>query len=124
MVVYFAADLLWATRIKATADALAIPCRPVRSPDMLRARLADSDVKGLIVDLETADQGLQLIHALRETPPANPVTIVAFGPHVAVELLDQARRAGADRVLARGAFDRQLPDILRDLEGTPAEPPQ
>lgn len=144
MVLYSAADLLWATRIKATADAMNIPCRPARSPDMLRARLADSDVRGLIVDLDAPDVALALIEVLRRgtplpadgpgsqaagSPPAGPaqppldpdgkVRILAFGPHVAVDLFEKARRAGADIVLARGAFDRRLPDILRDLAGTP-----
>src|SRR5688572_17399647 len=55
MIVYCAADLLWATRIKATADSLAIPCRPARSVDMLKARLADSDVRAVIVDLDAPE---------------------------------------------------------------------
>jgi hypothetical protein len=128
MVVYCAADLLWSTRIKATADGIGVPCRPVRNLDMLRARLADSDVRGLIVDLETGDTGLGLIRALRagvdggETPdppmdPEGRVRILAFGPHVAVEMFEEAKRAGADRVLARGAFDRGLVEVLRGLEG-------
>ena len=130
MVVYCAADLLWATRIKSTADALQVPCRPVRSVEMLRARLADSDVRGLIVDLDTPDLALELVSALRSATDrgsvlggtgteavADPKTvrIIAFGPHVAVELFEKARAAGADRVFARGAFDRNLPEILRAL---------
>jgi hypothetical protein len=125
VVLYCATDLLWATRIKGTGDALGIPCRPVRSLDMLRARLADSDVRGVIVDLEAGEIALQIIAALRseagagdglktETPARIPV--VAFGPHVGVETLDAARRAGADRVMSRGAFDRSLPALLAELE--------
>jgi len=36
-------------------------------------------------------------------------------PRVAVDLFEQARAAGADQVLARGAFDRNLPEILKKL---------
>jgi len=43
--------------------------------------------------------------------------ILAFGPHVERALLQQGRDAGADEVLPRGAFDRQLPDILVALAG-------
>lgn len=135
MVVYCAADLLWSTRIKSTADAAQIPCRPVRDLGMLSARLADSDVRGLIVDLETGDTGMSLIRALRGTggtgpnqgeipgsagagalDPEGKVRIVAFGPHVEVERFEEARAAGADRVLARGAFDRGLVEVLQRLE--------
>jgi hypothetical protein len=139
MVLYCAADLLWATRIKATAEALSIPCRPARNVDMLRARLADSDVTGVIVDLEAgrspdADRvggagngentALKVIQAVREAgekqgedPGQRPIRVLAFGPHVEVELFEQARAAGADVVMARGAFDRRLPEILRELGG-------
>jgi hypothetical protein len=121
MIVYIAADLLWSTRIQGTAKALGLPCRPVRNLDMLRARLADSPVRAAIVDLEAGDVALEIIRALRAVPtpepPASPIRVVAFGPHVATELFDQARAAGADAVLARGAFDRRLPELLRELAG-------
>lgn len=118
MILYCAADLLWATKIKSTADSLAIPCRPARNADMLAARLADSPVKALIVDLEAGQVALDLIRLARSTPrPGNPMAIIAFGPHVAVEALAAARSAGADAVLARGAFNRTLPQILTQLSG-------
>jgi hypothetical protein len=91
---------------------------------MLRARFADSPVRALIVDLE-APEAIDLIRAARglsTTPPRpdapasrEPVRILAFGPHVAVDRFEAAREAGADEVLARGAFDRRLPDLLREL---------
>lgn len=126
MILYCAADLIWATRIKATADSLGIPCRPVRSVEMLEARLADSQVRGVILDLESPDASLAILRSLRGAPgssgrdPDRSIIVIAFGPHVATELFQQAREAGADQVLARGAFDRNLPDILRSLAGPAA----
>jgi len=116
MIVYCAADLLWATRIRAAADAAGVPARPVRSPDMLDARLADSDVRTLIVDLEAGPVALELVRRLRG-PDAGArlraVHVVAFGPHVDRAGLDAARQAGADMVLPRGAFDALLPRSVR-----------
>lgn len=123
MILYCAADLLWATRIKATADSLGIPCRPARSIEMLRARLSDSEVRAVIVDLEAAESAISIVRELRGEEgrpgldPDRKVAILAFGPHVAVEAFEEARRAGADRVMARGAFDRGLVEILKALEG-------
>ena len=122
MILYCASDLLWATRIKATADSLGIPCRPARNPEMLAARLGDSDVRGMIVDLEAGDVALSLIRSLRSDPPpggqtAKRIPVIAFGPHVATEALQAARQAGADRVMTRGAFDSGLVELLRTLEG-------
>lgn len=118
MIVYEAADLIWATRIKSTADQLGIPCRPVRSVEMLEARLADSDVRAMIIDLDNPEVGLELIRTVREresTTNGTRIRVLAFGPHVAKQLFQEARDAGADEVLPRGAFDRSLPDILLAL---------
>jgi hypothetical protein len=120
MVVYCASDLLWATKIKSTADALGVPCRPVRSQQMLEDRLSDSPVRALIVDLEAGEVALQLIQQVRARKGAG-VHVVAFGPHVSVEALTAARSSGADTVLTRGAFHRSLHEILTSLGGTPEQ---
>ncbi|MDX2114195.1 MAG: hypothetical protein SFZ24_01060 [Planctomycetota bacterium] len=134
MIAYFASDLVWATRIKALAQDLSIEARPVRTVDMLAARLADSPVRGLIVDLEAPDTALALLNHLRahhtaESPHKNPsvsrpVRTVAFGPHVETDALRQARAAGAQVVLTRGAFHHQLPDILHMLDAPSDSPAQ
>ncbi len=123
MICFCAADLLWATRIKSTADALGIPCRPTRTVEMLEARLVDSPVRSLIVDLESGEPGMALIRRLRgegADEKARAIRVVAFGPHVAVGLFQEAKRAGADAVMARGAFSSRLPEILRQLAADPA----
>lgn len=145
MIAYQAADLIWATRIKSAAEDLDLACRPVRTSDMLLARLADSPVRALIVDLDQPEVAIELIRIVRkleaetriraattegsspafacesgDSPILNPdislpIRILAFGPHVAKERFQEARDAGADEVLPRGAFDRSLPDILLSL---------
>lgn len=112
MILYFASDLIWATRIKSTADDLGVPCRPVRNPDMLAQRLADSAPVALILDLETEEAGLELLGTLRADPRGAAMRVLAFAPHVKKELMQQAREAGADEVLTRGAFDHDLAKIL------------
>ena len=119
MILYCAADLLWATKIKGTADALAIPCRPVRNLDMLAARLADTPppgVKAVLIDLETGQLAMDLIAHLRTlSAPTPPIPILAFGPHVMVAQFHAARAAGADAVMARGGLHRTLPAVLQRL---------
>lgn len=127
MILYLAADLLWASKIKATADALGIPCRPVRTMDMLTARLAeatpDNPVRGLLLDLDKPDEALAMIAHVKDPAKAasNPdiarIKVLAWGPHVARDLLHSARVAGADDVLTRGAMDHHLDDILLKLAG-------
>ncbi len=118
MIVYLAADLIWATKIKGVADQLGLACRPTRDPEMLQARLADSPVRALIVDLDAPDVALDLIRLAREheaKTEAPGIRVLAFGPHVETQLFQAARDAGADEVLARGVFDRNLPDLLLKL---------
>ncbi|HYE02164.1 MAG TPA: hypothetical protein VD963_02895, partial [Phycisphaerales bacterium] len=115
-VLYCAADLVWASRIKATAEAVGVAARPVRSAEMLAARMADTRVGGLIVDLEAFELGIALIGHLRSAGgPAAGARVVAFGPHVEVDRLEAARRAGADVVMTRGAFSGRLGEVLSGL---------
>ena len=123
MILYVCADLLWATRIKSTAEAIGIAARPVRTLEMLEARLADSPVRALIVDLEAGETGFQLIERLRSTGASEAdraVRVLAFGPHVMTDLFERARGAGADRVVARGGFSAKLPQILQTLHESPS----
>ena len=118
MIVYLAADLIWATRIKATAEAMDLQARPVRNLEMLEARLADCDIASRIVDLDAPEAALALIERLKgdgASDEERSIRVVAFGPHVHKELFDQARGAGADEVLTRGAFDHNLQEILLHL---------
>ncbi len=117
MILYHAADLIWATKIKGTADALGVAARPVRSIGMLEARLADSPVRALIVDLDDSSLAIELLRRVRGNTASDPaIRTLAFGPHVEVMAFDNARAAGADTVLARGAFDHRMSMILKDLD--------
>lgn len=117
MILYCAADLIWASKIKGQADALSIPCRPVRNLEMLEARLVDSPVRALILDLE-AEHAMVLLDRLRANAKSDAeraIRVVAFGPHVEVDRLRVAKARGADAVMARGAFNRQLASLLSAL---------
>ncbi len=117
MLLYLAADLLWASKIKSTADAMGIAARPVRNVEMLAARLADSPVKALLVDLDAGPPALDVIRHLRAQPAHAATPVVAFGPHVLVEAFAAAKAAGASAVMARGSLQAGLPGVLTSLAG-------
>ncbi len=123
-VLYVASDLIWATKIKSTGEAIGVSCRPIRNMEMLNQRLDDCPVSGVVVDLEAGAFGIDVIGQLKGERSggeglggggSGSIRVVAFGPHVARELFDQAREAGADVVLARGVFASNLPQVLLDL---------
>ncbi|MDX2147550.1 MAG: hypothetical protein SFZ23_08515 [Planctomycetota bacterium] len=136
MILYHASDLIWASKIKGVADGLGLACRPVRTLAMLDARLGDSPVRALIVDLAAADVAIELVQHVRARQHSNDATsaattggsggmavggsegrirVLAFGPHVATADFQRARDAGADEVLSRGAFDHAMEDVLMKL---------
>lgn len=120
MVLYLAADLMWASKIKATADAAGVPCRPVRTLEMLEARLADSDVRAIVLDLDKPEEAMAMLARLRGAAAGareRGIRAVAWGPHVEKGLLQQARDAGADEVMTRGAMDHNLEAVLIRLHG-------
>ena len=121
MIVYCCADLIFATKVRATADAAGIITRPVRDVAMLRARLDRVDdgkpnepVRALLLDLETGDAGLALIDEIKAAGAG--VRVVAFGSHVETAALAAAKARGADTVMTRGGFTARLPDLLRELD--------
>lgn len=144
MVLYLASDLLWATRIKSCAEDLGIPARPVRNLEMLAARLADSPVRGVLLDLAAGEEGHEgeIAFAMlgrlkggvhhrgteatekgmgegRGKPGGAQVEagirVVVFGPHVQAADLAAAKKAGADVMMARGALAANLPRVLMQL---------
>lgn len=126
MILYAAADLIFATKIRSTAQSLGVITRPVRNTDMLQARLDRVDdgkpnnaPTALLLDLDLGDTALSLLDLARQhtSERGQPLPVIAFGAHVAVDLLEAARQRGADAVMPRGAFTAQLPDLLQRLAG-------
>ncbi len=129
MIVYACQDLMFATKIRSTAEALGIPSRPARDVAALEARLERVDdgrlnlpVTAVMIDLELGDAALDLIARAKALQAQLPV--IAFGSHVAAALLQRAHDLGADFVMARSQFTATLPDLLRRFgaEADPREP--
>lgn len=119
MIIYCCADLIFATKVRSTAEQLGVVTRPVRDISMLQKRIdqvedgkANGPVAAMLIDLDTGEQGIELIRYLKTAEPAIP--IVAFGAHVATELLQAAGDAGADEVMPRGQFTASLPSLLQN----------
>jgi hypothetical protein len=118
MLLYLAADLIWGTKIKATAAAMGVNARPVRTLEMLEARLADQPaddpIRALLLDLEKPEEAMAMLARVKATP--TPIRAVCWAPHVERDLMDHAKAAGADTVMTRGAFDSQLDKLLQQLD--------
>src|SRR6266542_5941776 len=96
-------------RIEEAAKAIGRNVETVASCEEAGRRLRSGVVGGLVVDL--AISGLDIDELVRGAREA-PAWLIAFHPHVNVELRMAAQRAGIERVYPRSRFLRVLPEIL------------
>jgi len=107
-------DLLIEVRIDEAARSIDADIEALSSALHLETALSNpTDV--LVVDL--AVDGLDL-DAIVATADTHKVPVVAFGPHVDIELMKAAKAAGVGRVLPRSAFLKDIRRILSDLIAT------
>ena len=101
-------DLIFFSRVAATAKAAGLRIRQVRSVAAILELARQTPPGGVIVDLQS--EGLELstlLDGLRVACPVMP-RVVAYGSHVEAESLRAARQAGCDRVLPRSRFVEEL----------------
>jgi CheY-like chemotaxis protein len=112
-VVALTADLLFAARVQSAAAAVGGPVQLARSAPELLRYARELAPRLVIVDLDArGSDPIELIRNVRNDPDTKAVSVLAYGSHVNEEKLAQARAAGADRVMPRGMFARQLSAIL------------
>jgi len=102
-------DLMVGVRIEEAAKAIGTRAEAVSSYEEAGRTLRSAVVDGLVVDLAVAE--LDLDDLVREARGAG-AWLIAFYPHVNVELRRAAKRAGVERVYPRSRFLRDLPKLL------------
>jgi CheY-like chemotaxis protein len=106
-------DLLFRSKISETASTLGIEAAFPRSPKKLLETLRETPPDLLILDLNSARfEPLALLQTVKSEEATRDVPTVGFLSHVQKDLAVAAREAGCDRVVARSAFTKDLPQIL------------
>ena len=68
----------------------------------------------MIFDLNSArTDPLGIVVAMKQDPALASLPTVGFVPHVRADIIDAARQAGVDEVMARSAFTERLAEILK-----------
>jgi CheY-like chemotaxis protein len=111
-------DLLFRSKISETAAQLGVEALFPRSPkkllDEAQATLPDL----LILDLNSARfDPLTLLRQLKSDEALKSVPVVGFLSHVQKDLALAARESGCDRIMARSAFTKDLPEVLSGAPG-------
>jgi CheY-like chemotaxis protein len=102
LVIALCPDLMMRSRIESGLEIAGYRLRVVGGPTRLAEALADETPACLLIDLEAGDDAIALINRLRTDDATRDIPLAAFAGHTNVDLLDDARQAGADPVVARG----------------------
>lgn len=109
-------DLIFTTKVVGTARALGVEMMAAGNAALASAMLEQGKPKVVFIDLAAGDLVRpEALKGFRESVPGTP--FVAFGSHVETELLDAARRAGCEVVMARSRFTAELPELVRRYLG-------
>ena len=117
MVLVAVDDLLFSSKIRTTAKQAGVDVTFVRTPAEIVEQVRARRPPLVIVDLNCEKCApIETIAAIKSDPDLASTRAIGFVSHVDAVLIDAARRAGADDVMARSAFAGSLAEIL--LAGT------
>ena len=113
MVLAVVDDLMFGSKIKSTATQLGVTVAFARSSDAALTAMRTNAPTLVIFDLNSArTDPLGTVAAMKADEALASIPTIGFASHVLVDVIDAARAAGVDNVLARSAFTMQLPDLL------------
>jgi CheY-like chemotaxis protein len=106
-------DMFFASKIRATAEALGVEISFPRTKELALAKLRDAKPDAIIVDLQNQRfDPIQFAEEMKGDATAQAIPLLGFFSHVEVELKQKAAAAGFDTVIPRSVFARDLGKIL------------
>ena len=116
-------DLMLGARVEGAARQCGLTMVTAAGHEPAIAASAD-ECRAVLIDLRTPGLDVaELVDALRRQTALRQqtarlsarLTIIACGPHVHEQRLDEARRAGCDLVVTRGQLDREAEAIFQRI---------
>jgi CheY-like chemotaxis protein len=106
-------DLIFSIKISTAAKALGAQVFFERSPEQVVSRIREKMPTLVIFDLNSAKlRPLEVIAHLKADAALRDIPTLGYVSHVQTDVINAARSAGIDEVLARSAFSEQLGQIL------------
>ncbi len=110
-------DLLFSSKIRATARQVGVHLSFARTPDEILTQARSLKPSLIIFDVNSSKADpISTVAALKSDPELRDIPTTGFVAHVNTELIMAARDAGMDEVMARSAFAANLPQILTEME--------
>jgi CheY-like chemotaxis protein len=106
-------DLMFTSKIKTAAAQLGVPIAFARSSDAALADMRQHAPSLVIFDLNSPrTDPLGTVSRMKDDPALAGIPTVGFASHVQTDVIEAARQAGVDEVMARSAFTQRLPELL------------
>jgi DNA-binding NarL/FixJ family response regulator len=106
-------DLLFSSKIRTTARQAGVDLTFARTPPEILEQARALRPALLIFDLNSAKASpIETIAALKSDADLSSIPTLGFVSHVHTGIIDAARGAGIDQVMARSAFAANLAGIL------------
>ena|SRR6266436_1659511 len=107
-------DMFFASKIRATAEALGVSIKFHRRLDSLVAAAAEQAPDLILVDLHNEKlNAIELARLLKANEDLSKIRLLGFFSHVQTDLQRAALAAGFDDVIPRSVFSRDLAQILK-----------
>lgn len=120
MVLCVVDDLIFSVKISTAARALGAETFFERNADLVLPRIRDTHPSLVIFDLNGKKlRPLEVIAAMKADPELRAIRTLGYVSHVDTDVINAARAAGIDEVLARSAFSTRLGTILATPPTTP-----
>ncbi len=106
-------DMFFASKIRATADALGLNIKFPRRVQALVAAAGEDLPDLIVVDLHNKNLNpIRLANELKSNESLKAIPLLGFFSHVQTDLQREALAAGYDRVVPQSVFARDLEKIL------------
>ena len=106
-------DLMFTSKIRTTASQLGVSVTFARSSDAALAEMRKTAPSLVILDLNSPRTNpLAIVASMKKDASLASIRTVGYASHVQVDVINAAREAGVDEVLARSAFTQHLAQIL------------
>jgi PleD family two-component response regulator len=113
MVLALVDDLMFASKIKSTAAQLGVTVTFARSPDAALTAMRANAPTLVIFDLNNPrTDPLGTVAAMKRDAALASIATVGYASHILTDVINAAKTAGLDDVLARSAFTMRLQDLL------------
>ena len=113
MVLAIVDDLMFSSKIKTAASQLGVAVAFSRSSAAALAAMRETAPTLVILDLNNPrTDPLGTVAAMKRDPATASIRTVGYASHVQTDVIEAARQAGVDEVMARSAFTARLAEIL------------